>query len=76
MNEGVRRVHLVGSQVEGGLLRELYTRDGCGLMLHADADYERWIVDEVPAAAALLDARVTGSSPLTIAFRRSARRSA
>ena len=27
--------------------------DGSGYVPHADADYERWIVDEVPAAAAL-----------------------
>lgn len=37
---GVKRVHLVGGNAEGGLLRELYTRDGCGLMFHADDDYE------------------------------------
>ena len=40
---------------------------GSGYVPHADADYERWIVEEVPAAAALVDDRVTGSSPLTIA---------
>lgn len=40
---------------------------GSGYVPHADADYERWIVEEVPAAAALLDDRVTDSSPLTIA---------
>jgi amino-acid N-acetyltransferase len=37
---GVKRVHLVGAGADGALLRELYTRDGCGLMLYADADYE------------------------------------
>jgi enterochelin esterase-like enzyme len=31
---------------------------GSGYVPHADADYERWIVDEVPAVAALLDDRV------------------
>ncbi|SEP99103.1 N-acetylglutamate synthase [Solimonas aquatica] len=36
---GVTRVHLVGHQ-DGALLRELYTRDGMGLMLYADAEYE------------------------------------
>lgn len=36
---GVRRVHLVGHQ-DGALLRELYTRDGMGLMLYADSEYE------------------------------------
>jgi putative tributyrin esterase len=40
---------------------------GSGYVPHADADYERWIVDEVPSAAALADDRITGSSPLTIA---------
>ena len=40
---------------------------GSGYVPHADADYERFIVEEVPAAAALADDRVTGSSPLTIA---------
>jgi putative tributyrin esterase len=40
---------------------------GSGYVPHADADYERWIVEEVPAAAALADGRVTGSSPMTIA---------
>lgn len=40
---------------------------GSGYVPHADADYERWIVEEVPAAAALADGRVTSSSPLTIA---------
>jgi amino-acid N-acetyltransferase len=37
---GVKRVHLIGAAVEGALLRELYTRDGIGLMLYADAHYE------------------------------------
>lgn len=37
---GVRRVHLIGSETEGVLLRELYTRDGVGLMLYADEHYE------------------------------------
>src|SRR4051794_10696633 len=41
--------------------------DGSGYVPHADADYERWIVDEVPAAAALADARVTDRSPVFIA---------
>ena len=40
---------------------------GSGYVPHADADYERWIVEEVPAAVALADDRVTRSSPLTIA---------
>lgn len=37
---GVPRVHLVGGGMPGALLRELYTRDGCGLMIYADANYE------------------------------------
>jgi amino-acid N-acetyltransferase len=37
---GVKRVHLVGADKDGALLRELYTRDGVGLMLYADEDYE------------------------------------
>jgi putative tributyrin esterase len=41
--------------------------DGSGYIAHADADYERWIVDEVPAAAALADGRITDRSPLFIA---------
>ncbi|HEX4872465.1 MAG TPA: amino-acid N-acetyltransferase [Nevskiaceae bacterium] len=37
---GVRRVHLVGADADGMLLRELYTRDGLGLMLYTDENYE------------------------------------
>lgn len=37
---GVRRVHLIGSDPHGALLRELYTRDGCGLMFYSDENYE------------------------------------
>jgi amino-acid N-acetyltransferase len=37
---GVRRVHLVGADLHGVLLRELYTRDGCGLMFYSDENYE------------------------------------
>lgn len=37
---GVARVHLIGAQENGGLLRELYTRDGTGLMLYTDENYE------------------------------------
>ncbi len=37
---GVKRVHLIAAAVDGALLRELYTRDGEGLMLYADAEYE------------------------------------
>jgi enterochelin esterase-like enzyme len=38
--------------------------NGSGYVPHADADHERWIVEEVPAVAALADERVTGASPL------------
>jgi putative tributyrin esterase len=41
--------------------------DGTGYVPHADADYERWIVDEVAAAAALGDDRITPDSPIYIA---------
>ena len=40
---------------------------GSGYVPHADADYERWIVEEVPAIAALADDRVVATSPMTIA---------
>ena len=37
---GVRRVHLISAAQDGALLRELYTRDGVGMMFAADEDYE------------------------------------
>lgn len=37
---GVKRIHLVGADAPGALLRELYTRDGVGLMIYADEHYE------------------------------------
>lgn len=37
---GVRRVHLVDRHVDGGVLLELFTRDGVGTMVSAD-NYER-----------------------------------
>ncbi|MBX6419707.1 MAG: amino-acid N-acetyltransferase [Nevskia sp.] len=37
---GVARVHLIGADLDGALLRELYTRDGCGLMFYSDEHYE------------------------------------
>lgn len=36
--------------------------DGSGYLRHHDADYARWIVEEVPAAAALVDERASGSA--------------
>ena len=37
---GVKRVHLIHMSRDGALLRDLYTRDGSGLMFYADEDYE------------------------------------
>jgi len=34
--EGVRRAHLVDARVDGGLLLELYSRDGMGTMISTD----------------------------------------
>jgi enterochelin esterase-like enzyme len=41
--------------------------DGSGYVPHLDADYERWIVDEVPLAAAQADDRITERSPVFLA---------
>jgi enterochelin esterase-like enzyme len=41
--------------------------DGSGYVPHGDADYERWIVDEVPEVAALVDDRLNAGAPLFIA---------
>ena len=41
--------------------------DGSGYVPHAEADYERWIVDEVPRAAAQAAPAVTADSPVFIA---------
>ena len=41
--------------------------DGSGYVPHHDADYERWIVDEVPRAAALADERLGERSPVFLA---------
>lgn len=35
--------------------------DGSGYARHVHADYRRWIVEEVPAAAALVDPRIIGA---------------
>src|SRR6187549_1266395 len=32
--------------------------DGSGYVTHSDADYAAWIIDEVPAAAALVEPRI------------------
>ncbi len=54
---GVGRVHLVGAHQEGALLRELYTRDGAGLMFYNAEDYEslrQARVDDITGIMALL----------------------
>jgi amino-acid N-acetyltransferase len=54
---GVKRVHLIGAEADGALLRELYTRDGCGLMFYADEDYEatrQATVEDVGGVLALI----------------------
>jgi len=33
---GIERVHIISSQSDGTLLRELFTRDGCGTLIYAD----------------------------------------
>ena len=40
---------------------------GSGYVPHPEADYERWIVDEVAAAAALADDRIDPLAPMFIA---------
>jgi amino-acid N-acetyltransferase len=37
---GVQRIHLIFMGREGALLRDLYTRDGSGLLFYADSNYE------------------------------------
>ncbi len=41
--------------------------DGSGYVPHAEADYERWIIDEVPAAARLAVDGLDRSTPLFLA---------
>ncbi|MEZ4701491.1 MAG: alpha/beta hydrolase-fold protein [Rhodothermales bacterium] len=40
--------------------------DGSGYLPHPDRDFERWIVEEVPAAVALENERVLADGPLAI----------
>ncbi len=57
LRAGVRRTHLIGTEGASPLLRELYTRDGCGLMISVEDDYESMraaTVDDVPGIAALI----------------------
>ena len=54
---GVRRVHLIGTDGHSPLLRELYTRDGAGLMISDEDDYESIraaTVDDARAIAELI----------------------
>lgn len=52
---GVRRVHLIGADGPSPLLRELYTRDGCGLMISADDDYESTRTATIEDVAGILE---------------------
>ena len=52
---GVPRVHLIGSGTDGALLRELFTRDGCGLMVFADEAYEATRDATIDDVAGILD---------------------
>ncbi|HHH36637.1 MAG TPA: amino-acid N-acetyltransferase [Gammaproteobacteria bacterium] len=46
---GVRRAHLIDHRMDGALLVELFTRDGCGTLISADGyeDLRRATVDDV-----------------------------
>lgn len=52
---GVRRIHLIGTEGAGPLLRELYSRDGCGLMIAADDDYESTREATIDDIAGIMD---------------------
>lgn len=39
VQQGVKRVHVLGYDVDGALLQELFTRDGCGTLI-SDNDYD------------------------------------
>lgn len=51
---GVRRIHLIGTEGYSPLLRELYSRDGCGLMIAADDDYESTRVATIEDVAGIM----------------------
>lgn len=36
-SQGIERVHIISNRIDGTLLRELFTRDGCGTMVYADS---------------------------------------
>ena len=55
--DGVRRVHLIGTE-GASPLRELYTRDGYGLMISAEDDYEstrQATIEDVGGIQALIE---------------------
>ncbi|MGC9455969.1 MAG: amino-acid N-acetyltransferase [Halothiobacillaceae bacterium] len=54
---GVDRVHLVDREIDGALLAELFTRDGCGTLITAEA-YERIrtaTLDDIGGIVALIE---------------------
>ncbi|MFP4295936.1 MAG: amino-acid N-acetyltransferase [Halothiobacillaceae bacterium] len=54
---GVDRVHLVDREIDGALLAELFTRDGCGTLITAEA-YERTrpaTLDDIGGIVALIE---------------------
>jgi len=54
---GVKRVHLLDARVRGALPLELYTRDGVGTMINADAydDVRRATIDDVGGILELIE---------------------
>jgi amino-acid N-acetyltransferase len=54
---GVKRIHLTYMGRDGALLRELYTRDGSGLLFYSDEDYEsirEAVIDDVGGILSLI----------------------
>ncbi|MBI3171384.1 MAG: amino-acid N-acetyltransferase [Hydrocarboniphaga effusa] len=54
---GVKRIHLTYMGHDGALLRELYTRDGSGLLFYSDEDYEsirEAVIDDVGGILSLI----------------------
>ncbi len=56
LNQGVKRVHLVDAKQNGGLLLELYTRDGIGTMFTASLydDIRQATIDDVSGIIELI----------------------
>lgn len=54
---GVTRAHLISRQTEGGLLLELFTRDGVGTMISSDRfeQIRAAVVDDVPGILELIE---------------------